>query len=68
MVVDFVKEQSGFNGYNVNIDEYVDMYVDGIIDFVKVVRMVLSNVVSIVGLFLIMEVLVINFDKDDKDK
>ena len=68
VVVDLVKEQSGSNGYNANTDEYVDMYADGIIDPVKVVRTALSNAASIAGLLLTTEALVTNFDKDDKDK
>ena len=68
VVVDLVKEQSGSNGYNANTGEYVDMYADGIIDPVKVVRTALSNAASIAGLLLTTEALVTNFDKDDKEK
>ena len=68
VVVDLVREQSGSNGYNANSGEYVDMFADGIIDPVKVVRTALSNAASIAGLLLTTEALVTNFDKDDKDK
>ena len=68
VVVDLVKEQSGSKGYNANSGEYVDMFADGIIDPVKVVRTALSNAASIAGLLLTTEALVTNFDKDDKDK
>ncbi len=68
VVVDLVKEQSGSNGYNANSGEYVDMFADGIIDPVKVVRTALSNAASIAGLLLTTEALVTNFDKDDKEK
>lgn len=68
VVVDLVREQSGSKGYNANSGEYVDMFADGIIDPVKVVRTALSNAASIAGLLLTTEALVTNFDKDDKDK
>ena len=68
VVVDIVKGQKGSKGYNANSGEYVDMFADGIIDPVKVVRTALSNAASIAGLLLTTEALVTNFDQDDKDK
>jgi len=68
VVVDIVKGKKGSQGYNANSGEYVDMFADGIIDPVKVVRTALSNAASIAGLLLTTEALVTNFDQDDKDK
>ena len=68
VVADIVREHSGAKGYNANTNEYVDLYADGIIDPVKVVRTALNNAASIAGLLLTTEALVTNFDKDDKDK
>ena len=68
VVADIVQQQSGAKGYNANSGEYVDMFADGIIDPVKVVRTALSNAASIAGLLLTTEALVTNFDKDDKDR
>jgi chaperonin GroEL len=55
-------------GYNANAGKYGDMLAAGVIDPVKVVRTALANAGSIAGLMLTTEVLVTNFDADDKDK
>ncbi|MBT5882674.1 MAG: chaperonin GroEL [Planctomycetaceae bacterium] len=55
-------------GYNANTGEYGDLLAAGVIDPVKVVRTALANAGSIAGLMLTTEVLVTNFDADDKDK
>ena len=55
-------------GYNANTGKYGDMLAAGVIDPVKVVRTALANAGSIAGLMLTTEVLVTNFDADDKDK
>jgi chaperonin GroEL len=68
VVVDIVKGQKGSKGYDANSGEYVDMFAEGIIDPVKVVRTALSNAASIAGLLLTTEALVTNFDQEDKDK
>lgn len=68
MVVDEVFEKLISYGYDVNYGEYVDMFKVGVIDLVKVVCIVLVNVGSIVGLLLIMDVMVLNFDDEDKKK
>jgi chaperonin GroEL len=55
-------------GYNANTGEYGDLLAAGVIDPVKVVRTALANAGSIAGLMLTTEVLVTNFDADDKDR
>ena len=69
VVADNVRaKKSTVYGYNANTGEYGDMLVAGVIDPVKVVRTALANAGSIAGLMLTTEVLVTNFDADDKDK
>jgi chaperonin GroEL len=69
VVADNVRaKKSAVYGYNANTGEYGDMLVAGVIDPVKVVRTALANAGSIAGLMLTTEVLVTNFDADDKDK
>ena len=55
-------------GYNANTGEYTDMFQEGIIDPVKVVRTALANAASIAGLMLTTEALVTNLDEEDRDK
>jgi chaperonin GroEL len=68
VIVDEVRGLSETTGYNANTGEYVDMYKEGIIDPVKVVRIALSNAASISALMLTTETMVTNLDKEDKDK
>jgi chaperonin GroEL len=68
VVVEEVRERGGNDGYDANSGKYVDMYKEGIIDPLKVVRSALSNAASIAGLMLTTECLVTTFDKDDKKK
>ncbi len=69
VVADNVRaKKSPVYGYNANTGKYGDMLVAGVIDPVKVVRTALANAGSIAGLMLTTEVLVTNFDADDKDK
>ena len=69
VVADNVRaKKSKAYGYNANTGEYGDMLAAGVIDPVKVVRTALANAGSIAGLMLTTEVLVTNFDADDKDK
>lgn len=69
VVADNVRaKKSAAYGYNANSGKYGDMLAAGVIDPVKVVRTALANAGSISGLMLTTEVLVTNFDADDKDK
>ena len=55
-------------GYNANTGEYGDMFKEGVVDPVKVVRTALANAGSISGLMLTTEALVTNYDKEDKER
>ncbi|HUS39744.1 MAG TPA: chaperonin GroEL [Pirellulales bacterium] len=68
VVADEVGEKPTNVGYNANTGEYVDMFKDGVIDPVKVVRSALANAASIAGLMLTTEALVTNLDSEDNDK
>ena len=68
VVADEVSQKGVNVGYDANKGEYVDMFKAGIIDPLKVVRSALSNAASISALMLTTEVMVTNFDHDDKHK
>ncbi|MGB6042274.1 MAG: chaperonin GroEL [Pirellulales bacterium] len=68
VVADEVGEKPTNVGYNANTGEYVDMFKDGVIDPVKVVRSALAHAASIAGLMLTTEALVTNLDSEDNDK
>jgi len=54
-------------GYNSATGEYVDLLKAGIIDPAKVVRVALENAVSVISLFLITEVVIVDLP-EEKDK
>ncbi|GAB4158868.1 MAG: chaperonin GroEL [Planctomycetaceae bacterium] len=62
VIADEVRSQPETTGYNANTGEYVDMYKEGIIDPVKVVKNALKNAASIAGLMLTTQVLVTRTD------
>jgi chaperonin GroEL len=62
VIADEVKQRGKNIGYNANTGEYVDMYKQGIIDPLKVVRNALQNAGSIAGLMLTTQVLVTRTD------
>jgi len=69
VVADNIRAKSSLSyGFNANTGEYGDLLKAGVLDPVKVVRTALANAGSIAGLMLTTEVLVTNFDSDDKDK
>lgn len=68
VVVDEVAQKSTNSGYDAKVGQYVDMFQEGIIDPVKVVRTALANAASIAALMLTTEALVTNFDDEDSDK
>ena len=53
-------------GYDANIDDYVDMLKQGILDPLRVTRSALQNAASIAGLMLTTEVMITKIDEDDK--
>ena len=58
IVVEHVKKEKKFTGYNVDGEEYVDMFAAGIIDPTKVSRTALQNAASVASLLLTTEALV----------
>jgi len=69
VVADNIRAKSSISyGYNANTGEYEDLLKAGVLDPVKVVRTALANAASIAGLMLTTEVLVTNFDSEDKEK
>jgi len=66
VVVAKVKEGTGAFGFNAKTDEYCDMYVAGIIDPTKVVRVALENAASVAALLLTTEATITELPKDDK--
>jgi chaperonin GroEL len=62
VIADEVRQKPKNVGYDANTGEYVDMYKQGIIDPLKVVRFALSNAASISGLMLTTQVLVTGSD------
>lgn len=69
VVADDILENDNVNyGFDANAGKYVDMYAEGIIDPLKVVRSALENAASIAGLLLTTECMVTNFEDADKGK
>ncbi len=66
VVVMEVKKAKRTNGYNVDMDEYVDMLEAGIIDPTKVTRSALQNAASIAGLMLTTEALITEIPEKEK--
>ncbi len=62
VIADEVKQRGKNIGYDANTGEYVDMFKQGIIDPLKVVRNALQNAGSIAGLMLTTQVLVTRTD------
>jgi chaperonin GroEL len=56
-----------WTGYNLRIDEFVDMKEAGIIDPAKVTRTALENAVSVAGTVLLTEAVVVDKPEDKKD-
>ena len=68
VVADEISEKAENYGYNANTGTYGDLFKDGVIDPVKVVRTALGNAASIAGLLLTTDAMVSNFDDEDKNK
>jgi len=58
VVVENVKKEKKFTGYNVDTEEYVDMFEAGVIDPTKVARTALQNAASVASLLLTTEALI----------
>ena len=67
VVVNKVAEGKGNFGYNASTGEYVDMIKTGILDPTKVTRLALQNAVSIAGLMITTEAVVVELPKEDSD-
>jgi chaperonin GroEL len=58
LIVEEVKKAKKFTGYNVDTEQYVDMFEAGVIDPTKVARTALQNAASVAGLLLTTEALI----------
>lgn len=61
-VVEFIKQNGG--GYDAKSEKFVDMFEAGIIDPKKVTRVAIENAVSVVGMILTTECMVVNKPED----
>ena len=68
VVVSKVRENGPSKGYNAATGEYLDLVAAGIIDPVKVTRSALENAVSIAGMLLTTDVLVVEKPAEDEDE
>lgn len=66
VIAERVKEKDFNTGYDAANNEYVDMFVAGIVDPAKVTRSAIQNAASIAGMVLTTECIVV--DKPEKDK
>jgi chaperonin GroEL len=62
-----IRNAEYWTGYNLRMDEFVDMKVAGIIDPAKVTRTALENAVSVAGTVLLTEAVVVDKPSDKKD-
>ncbi len=68
VVVSKVRENGPTKGYDAATGEFVDLVAAGIIDPVKVTRSALENAVSIAGMLLTTDVLVVEKPAEDEDE
>jgi chaperonin GroEL len=66
VIVEHVKREKKFTGYDVDKETYVDMFEAGIIDPTKVSRTALQNAASVAGLLLTTEALVTEIPEKKK--
>lgn len=64
IIVQEVEKQNEGHGYNALTDEFVDMYKAGILDPTKVARCALENAVSIAGMLLTTEAIVVEIPEE----
>ncbi|NYI43837.1 chaperonin GroEL [Nocardioides aromaticivorans] len=67
VVTNKVRELGVGNGYNAATGEYGDLVAQGVIDPVKVTRSALANAVSVAGMLLTTEVLVVDKPEDEAE-
>jgi chaperonin GroEL len=66
VVVEHVKKEKKFTGFDVDKEAYVDMFEAGIIDPTKVARTALQNAASVASLLLTTEALVTEIPEKKK--
>ncbi|MGH7730442.1 MAG: chaperonin GroEL [Candidatus Eiseniibacteriota bacterium] len=66
VIVEHVKKEKKFTGYDVDKEVYIDMFEAGIIDPTKVARTALQNAASVAGLLLTTEALVTEIPEKKK--
>ncbi len=66
VIVEHVKKEKKFTGFNVDTEEYVDMFEAGIIDPTKVSRSALQNAASVASLLLTTEALITEIPEKKK--
>ncbi len=66
VIVEQVKKEKKFTGFDVDAEKYVDMFEAGIIDPTKVARTALQNAASVAGLLLTTEALVTEIPEKKK--
>ena len=67
-IEEVIKNKASFwQGYNPRIEEYVDMFHQGIIDPTKVTRLALENAASVAGTMLLTEAIVSNIKEETKE-
>ncbi len=67
VVVDRIKKEHGYIGYNAKTDTFEDLVKAGVIDPVKVTRTALQNAASIAGMLLTTDAVVVEIPEDKKD-
>jgi chaperonin GroEL len=68
VVVEAVKKEKKFTGYNVDTEQYVDMFEAGVIDPTKVARTALQNAASVASLLLTTEALITEIPEKKKNQ
>jgi chaperonin GroEL len=68
VVVEAVKKEKKFTGYNVDTEQYVDMFEAGVIDPTKVARTALQNAASVASLLLTTEALITEIPEKKKSQ
>ena len=66
MVVESVKKEKKYVGFNVDTEEMVDMFEAGVIDPTKVARTALQNAASVASLLLTTEALITEIPEKKK--
>jgi chaperonin GroEL len=66
-VMNTIKNNTYWDGYNLKTDEFVSMKEDGIIDPAKVTRTALENAASVAGTILLTEAVVVDKPEENKD-